>query len=300
VIRLSNRSGPTRPVTLALRRAAAALAAGSLAAATLAGATLLTGGAATPANAPSAVRTVVAPPANARFDYQIGGAYPPIASVGIVDRDWHDAPASGPYGICYVNAFQTQTEDFAWWKANHPGLLLRDSTGALVIDSAWNEVLLDLRTPTQRSELATIVAGWVDQCAAKGYRGVEFDNLDTYTRSRKLLSYSQNRAYATLLVAHAHAVGLAAAQKNTVDRSADLKAVAGFDFAVVEECQVFAECGSATAVYGRLVYEVEYPDNGGPANYQRACTARGASISVILRDRNVVPRGAAGYTYQAC
>jgi hypothetical protein len=244
--------------------------------------------------------TVSLPPANARFDYQIGGAYPPAAGVGIVDRDWHDAPASTGYGICYLNAFQTQTEDFAWWQANHPDLLLRDAAGTLVIDSVWNEVLLDLRTAAKRSALAAIVGGWLDQCAAKGYRGAEFDNLDTYTRSHNLLSYPQNRAYAALLVARAHADGLAAAQKNTVDRSADLKAVAGFDFAIVEECQVYSECGSATSVYGNQVYEVEYPDNGGLPNYQRACAARGARISGIWRDRDVVPRGAPGYTYRDC
>lgn len=33
---------------------------------------------------------VQAPPVQARFDYQIGGSYPPSRSVGIVDRD-HDA-----------------------------------------------------------------------------------------------------------------------------------------------------------------------------------------------------------------
>ena len=250
-------------------------------------------------SAPAAA-VVTPPPANGRFDYQIGGGYAPAAGVTIVDRDRTEDPAAGRYGICYVNAFQTQPGELAWWQAHHPDLLLRDAAGRLVVDSAWNEVLLDLRTAAKRSTLAAVVGGWVDGCAARGYRGVEFDNLDSWTRSRNLMTYPQARAFAVLIAARAHRAGLAAAQKNTVDRSADLKAAAGFDFAIVEECQVYAECDAATSVYGAQVYEVEYPDNGGPANFSRACSARGARISVVYRDRDVVPRGSPGYVYRWC
>jgi hypothetical protein len=247
-----------------------------------------------------AARAVLLPPANGRFDYQIGGGYPPAAGVAVVDRDRSEDPAAGSYGICYVNAFQTQPGELAWWKATHPDLLLQDAAGRLVVDSAWNEVLLDVRTAAKRTAVAAIVGGWVDGCAARRYRAVEFDNLDSWTRSKNLMTYPQARAFAGLVTARAHRAGLAAAQKNAVDRSADLKASAGFDFAIVEECQVYAECDAATAVYGNQVYEIEYPDNGGTANYQRACAARGATVSVILRDRDVVPRGSAGYTYRSC
>ena len=44
---------------------------------------------------------VALPPVNARFDYQIGGAYPLPAGVTVVSRDWRDAPA-GDYAVCYV------------------------------------------------------------------------------------------------------------------------------------------------------------------------------------------------------
>lgn len=243
---------------------------------------------------------ILLPPANGRFDYQIGGAYPPASGVRIVDRDWHQAAAAGTYGICYVNAFQTQPEDRAWWQANHPDLLLRDAAGTLVVDSVWNEVLLDLRTAAQRASLAAIVGGWVNSCAARGYRGVEFDNLDSFTRSNRLLTYPQARAYAALIVGRAHTAGLAAAQKNTVERSTDLRRTAGFDFAIVEECQVYNECAAATDVYGAQVYELEYLDNGGLANYHQACAARGSTISVTLRDRQVVPQGSPGYSYRTC
>ena len=38
--------------------------------------------------APSAAAAYAPPPANAKFDYQIGGDYPPPAGVRVVSRDW--------------------------------------------------------------------------------------------------------------------------------------------------------------------------------------------------------------------
>ena len=59
-------------------------------------------------------------------------------------RDATSAPAAGTYGICYVNAFQTQPGTRSWWLATHPTLLLRDSAGRLVSDADWpGETLLD-------------------------------------------------------------------------------------------------------------------------------------------------------------
>jgi len=253
-----------------------------------------TSGAAQPSSAAGAAR-ITLPPANAQFDYQIGGPYKPLASTRIVDRDWHEAPAAGKYNVCYVNAFQTQPEDEAWWTSNHPGLLLRDANGVLVGDPEWGEIILDTRTAAKRSALAGIMTHFIARCASSGFKAVELDNLDTYTRSNGLLSYAANRAYARLLIVAGHKRGLAMAQKNTSDKSKDLKA-AGFDFAVAEECQVYGECTAYTAVYGGRVFEIEYTD----AAFKAACKARGRSVSVIRRDLDVVPRGTSGYRYLWC
>ncbi len=51
------------------------------------------------------------PTANADFDYQLGGAYPPPAGVSIVSRDREEAPVAGLYNICYVNGFQIQPDE---------------------------------------------------------------------------------------------------------------------------------------------------------------------------------------------
>ena len=139
------------------------------------------------------------------------------------------------------------------------------------------------------------MTSYIGRCAKLGYRAVELDNLDTFTRSGGLLTYSANRAYARLLILAGHKRGLAMAQKNTPDQSKSLKA-AGFDFAIAEVCQVYGECAEYTAVYRTEVFEIEYTYKA----YQAACKARGARLSVIQRDRDVVPRGTAGYAYRSC
>lgn len=245
---------------------------------------------------PSAAQAYSAPPANAQFDYQIGGAYTPLVEVGIVDRDRHDAAVAGRYNICYINAFQTQPEDAEWWRTNHPDLLLRGSTGRLVVDSAWNEILLDVSTAAKREALLAIEGPWIDGCATAGYQGLEPDNLDSYTRSRRLLRKEQTLSFASLLATRAHLDGLAVAQKNTSELGSSGKTQAGFDFAIAEECQVYEECGEYTALYGTEVFEIEYQETP----FNTSCSLRGATISVIRRDVKVVPRGQAGYVYRWC
>jgi hypothetical protein len=247
----------------------------------------------------SASAAVVLPPANGQFDYQIGGAYPPGSSVQIVDRDRTAAPAAGRYNVCYVNAYQTQPEAAKWWKAHHNRLLLKRN-GAYVVDAVWSEMLLDTSTSPKRHAIASIVGRWIDGCRTAGYQAVEPDNLDSWTRSKGRLTMSGNKALASLLIARAHSDGLAIAQKNTAELGTSGKAL-GFDFAIAEECYVNGdECGMYTRPFGNRVYEIEYSDNGGLSNYYAACAARGAAISVIYRDRDVVARGRPGYAYRAC
>jgi len=237
---------------------------------------------------------IVLPPAGARFSYQLGGAYPPPAGVRIVDRDRSDVPAAGRYSICYVNAFQAQPGEVGWWQQHHPELLLRHG-GELVIDAQWHEPLFDLRQPDR---LLAVVGGWLDGCARSGFQAIEADNLDSYTRSDGLLTADQALAFAHRLTVRAHADGLAIAQKNAAELSPRARA-AGFDFAVAEECQVWDECGSYTASYGRAVIEIEYTDQSRRF-FTEACRRRGTTISVVRRDRQLLPAGQPGHVEQWC
>jgi hypothetical protein len=133
----------------------------------------------------AAMADVRPPPPGAEVDYQLGGAYRLPEGVRVVVRDRTDPPARSGYSICYVNAYQTQPGTLRWWRRHHPRLLLRDILGVLVHDPGWRaEVLLDTSTPDRRRELAGVVGRWIDGCAESGYRAVEPDNLDSFTRAR--------------------------------------------------------------------------------------------------------------------
>lgn len=246
----------------------------------------------------AAAKTVLAPPADAPFSYQIGGAFPPERGVRIVDRDRLARPVPGLYNICYINAFQAQPGEQRWWRAHHRDLLLFRH-GHAVIDRQWNEQLLDTSTPAKRRALTRILGRWIAGCARAGFQAIEPDNLDSWARSAGALSMYDNLALAASLIARAHALGLAIAQKNASEFAAAGRRL-GFDFAVAEECQPYGECGAYISAYGREVIEIEYPDNGGLAAFTAACRARGNRISIVYRDRDVTPAGRPGYIEQRC
>lgn len=247
---------------------------------------------------------VVPPPTGAVVDYQIGGAYSPAPDVGVVIRDRSEQPAEGLYSICYVNAFQAQPGEAAVWDERDPDLILRTAGGDAVEDEDWGEPLLDISTSAKRTRLVEIVDGWLTDCAARGFRAVEPDNLDSWTRSSGRLTRAHAVEFARLVVERAHSHGLAAAQKNAAELTDDEIRRVGFDFAIAEDCQRFSwgrgsECDRYMSVYGDRVIEIEYSDAGTGA-FDAACRARGDRISVLLRDRDVTPRGERGYVSRSC
>jgi hypothetical protein len=234
------------------------------------------------------------PTANAGFDYQLGGAYPPPAGVSIVSRDREEAPVAGLYNICYVNGYQAQTEAESWWLTTHPDLVLRDASGTPIKDPDWNELILDISTPAKRDQLAVIVGDWIAGCRTAGFQAVEVDNLDTYSRSGGRLTQDQAVAYARLLSDRAHASLLAFAQKNSaeiVSRRAEM----GADFVVAEECNRWSECDVYTAAYGNQVFVIEYRR----VDFDKGC-GDFPDLSIILRDVQLRPAGTTGYVRDAC
>lgn len=160
--------------------------------------------------------SVALPPVHGGFDYQLGGAYTPPKGVDIVSRDRTASPADGLYAICYVNAFQVQPGERDIWPED---LLLHDVNGDVVIDKQWKEPLLDISTADKRKRAAAKVNGWIDGCADKGFDAVEPDNYDSYEHARGLLTTADAEAFIALLSEHAHAQGLAIAQKNPPNSS---------------------------------------------------------------------------------
>ena len=221
-------------------------------------------------------------PPGTDLDYQLGGATPMPAHVGIIVRDRRAQPAPGRYNVCYVNGFQTQPDEKRFWRAHWWLVLKRD--GKAVVDAAWGEWLLDLRTARKRKAIARIVGRWTRRCAADGFAAVEYDNLDSFSRSHGLLRRKHALALARLLVRRAHGAGLAAGQKNLAGYDGTQ---IGFDFVVAEECGRYDECGRYTVVYGDRVLVIEYREQ----DFAATCEGYGDRLAVVLRDRSLSPDG---------
>ena len=256
---------------------------------------------ASPASGPDAsaardatAATVTLPPLDGKLDYQLGGAYAPPTGVQIVSRDRSAAPAPGLYNVCYVNGFQIQPDEAASWMADHPDLILRDGGGAPVIDTVWNEMLIDTRTAAKRAAVLAVEMPWLLGCKQAGFDAVEIDNLDSYARSQALLTEDDNVAMIAAIAEVVHGEGLALAQKNAselVPRRAEL----GTDFAVSEECDRYAECDAYRAGYGDHVLVIEYQRQ----DFTTGCASY-PQLSIVLRDLDLVTPGDSGYVYDGC
>jgi hypothetical protein len=234
-------------------------------------------------------------PVGAALDYQLGGSSDPPSGTGIVVRDSTEQPASGVWNVCYVNGFQTQ-----------PGVewpdewLLHRSSGELLVDPGWpDEHLFDLADATTREAVAERMRATVQGCADDGFDAVEFDNLDSYTRSDGAFDLDDAVAFATLLVGEAHDTGLLAGQKNTAELEARGRDEIGFDFAVAEECDRYSECDAYTSVYGDHVLAIEYTDDLRDT-VEELCARATTPRSTVVRDRDLVPADDPGYSFARC
>ncbi|WP_424344912.1 endo alpha-1,4 polygalactosaminidase [Ilumatobacter sp.] len=252
-------------------------------------------------DAPEVSGTVRALPANTPFDYQIGGDYPPPSGGGVVARDWFIGSAlPGGYSICYVNAFQTQDDDDELdrpdERSNWPASLV---LSGFEDDPDWaGEFLVDISTSAKRTAAADHLDPMIQVCADKGFDAVEYDNLDSWTRLDGLpFDRSDSIAFATIITDRAHALGMAVAQKNTADLGAEVSLdVIGFDFAVVEQCGAFDECGRFADVFGDAIVVIEYTDDG----FATACSTVGDRSSVVRRDLLVATPESSDYVHDEC
>ena len=239
-------------------------------------------------------------PTGVGFDYQLGGTYTPPEGVKILTRDSTATPVAGLYNICYVNGFQTQSGDRSLWLAKHPTLVLRTASGKPVFDPGWpDEMILDVGTPAKRAAIAAVMGATIDRCRANGFQAVEFDNLDSYSRSRHAFALASDIAMAKLFVERAHADSLAVGQKNTAELGTRGRDQVHFDFAVAEECYRYNECAAYTKVYGARVLDIEYTDDLR-GTFAHDCATASIPPMTILRDRDLVPAGSKDYVYERC
>ncbi|WP_209306736.1 endo alpha-1,4 polygalactosaminidase [Microbacterium paludicola] len=256
---------------------------------------------------PGASSAATLPPTDGVFDYQLGEVYERVdrgagpVDIDVVVRDSTAEPLEGAYNVCYVNGFQTQPGDAAFW-LERDDLLLRDATGGLLVDPEWpDEYILDPSTAAQRDGIVDVLGPVIDGCAADGFDAVEIDNLDTWTRFDRV-DRGGAHVLATAYVERAHAAGLAIAQKNAAEITRIAHDELGFDFAVAEECGVWDECGAYTDVYGDHVLQIEYPDSldEGTATFGDVCRLPDRAPLTILRDRDLLGPSSADYVYRSC
>jgi len=151
--------------------------------------------------------------------------------------------------ICYISAgtweeWRSDVDSFP------SGVLGRPVVG-------WkNERWLDIR---QLDILAPIIERRMDACKAKGFDGIEPDNIDGFTNETGFpLTYTDQLAFNRFLAAAAHARSLAVALKNDLEQAGEL--VDQYDFAINEQCFVYNTCDLLTPFIqaGKAVFHVEY------------------------------------------
>lgn len=96
-------------------------------------------------------------------------------------------------------------------------------------------------------------------CKAKGFDGVEADNVDGYANPTGFpLSGADQLTYNRWLARTAHSLDLSIALKNDVDQARQLQP--SFDYALDEQCYQYSECGKLNPFVAahKAVFEVEY------------------------------------------
>lgn len=147
--------------------------------------------------------------------------------------------------------------------------------------NGWpGEVWLDIR---QTGILISIMQKRVDKCAAAGFDGVEWDNVDGYSnRTGFPLTAEDQTNYNAQLANLAHSAGLSVGLKNAVELAPAL--VSYFDYAINEECQRYKECGAYTSNFvkaAKAIFQVEY--SGTPASI---CT----DANALTSNRNAIKK----------
>jgi uncharacterized protein (TIGR03437 family) len=157
--------------------------------------------------------------------------------------------AAGRKVVCYVSVgtYEPYRPDSAQFPASVKGKALGDFP-----DENW----LDIR---RWDILGPIFEKRFDLCKAKGFDGIEPDNVDGYTNDSGFpLSYNDQIVFNKRIAELAHARGLSVGLKNDLDQINDL--LPHFDWALNEQCFQYKECGSISpfVTAGKAVFNVEY------------------------------------------
>jgi uncharacterized protein (TIGR03437 family) len=191
------------------------------------------------------------------WQWQLTGTIDLSLDVQMYDLDLFQTSASTVAGlhargkkvVCYVSVgtFEPFRSDASRFPESVKGTPLEDFP-----DERW----LDIR---QIELLRPILEARFDQCRAKGFDGVEPDNVDGYeNRSGFPLTAADQLRFNRFIAAIAHERGLSVGLKNDLDQIPQL--VGDFDWALNEQCFEYNECNSLRPFIqaGKAVFHVEY------------------------------------------
>lgn len=185
--------------------------------------------------------------------------------------------AQGRKVICYISVGS--------WEEWRPDA---DQFPASVIGNDYEgwpgEKWLDIR---QIDVLAPIMQARLDECRAKGFDGIEPDNIDGFTNDTGFpLTYKDQLAYNIWLANEAHARGLSIGLKNDAEQVADL--LPYFDWALTEDCFAEGWCEEMLPFIeaGKPVFAAEYTDMDITTD-QFCPQANEMNFSAILKNREL-------------
>ncbi len=223
------------------------------------------------------------PKPNSTWQWQLSGKINTNYNVDVYDVDAVETPAStvrklhgkGSKVVCYISAG-------SWEKWRPDAGKFPNSVKGRNLDGWKGEKWLDI---SKINKLRPIMERRMNVCKKKGFDAVEPDNIDGYANNSGFkLTYNQQLAYNRMLANIAHERGLSIALKN--DTAQVNKLVKYFDFAVVEECFAYNECGKYAPFIraNKAVFVTEYKTN----NMANKCnSARNQNLSLIFKRLNL-------------
>ena len=197
------------------------------------------------------------PPVGTAWQWQLDGTLDFSVRVPVYDVDGFETSkrqvgrlhALGRHAVCYLNA--------GAWERWRPD---RDRFPAPVLGNGldgWpGERWLDIRNI---GVLGPIMRDRIARCARKGFDAIEPDNIEGYANGSGFpLTAADQLRYNRWFARAAHDAGLSIALKNDLGQVRRL--LPNYDFAIVEQCFQYRECGRATPFVeaGKAVLEVEY------------------------------------------
>ncbi len=196
-------------------------------------------------------------PSTAPWQWQLQGPIDISVPAGVYEIDGffvspkvvRQLHSQGRKAICYL--------DVGSWENYRPD---KDQFPKSVIGKRYqgfpSERWMDIR---KISLLAAPLKKRFDMCRRKGFDAVEPDNVNGYTNPTGFpLTASDQLRFNHWVSRQVHSRGMSVALKNDPEQAKQL--VGAFDFAVVEQCFQYHECGrfSPFIKAGKAVFEAEY------------------------------------------